>query len=66
VTERNSLEEVKGQIRRRLRLICAHMEENVFEELVAKIAENELKALHRSQHWGTKAASARHRDDEKP
>ena len=36
------------EIRNRLRPVCSHMQEDVFEELVKKIAENDRKALARA------------------
>ena len=38
----------EDEIRNRLRPVCSHMKEEVFEELVRKIAENDRKALARA------------------
>jgi hypothetical protein len=52
--EEDLLQRMKADIRARLRPVCEHMSENVFEELVEKIALNEKRALQRSaENWGT-------------
>ena len=38
----------EDEIRNRLRPVCSHMQEEMFEELVKKIAENDRKALARA------------------
>ena len=38
----------EDEIRNRLRPVCSHMKEEMFEELVKKIAENDRKALART------------------
>ena len=38
----------EDEIRNRLRPVCGHMKEEMFEELVRKIAENDRKALART------------------
>ena len=37
-------EELKKEIRTRLRPVCSHMSDHFFEELVSKVADTELKA----------------------
>ncbi len=41
------LARLKGEIWRRLRQVCSHMTEQDFEEMVQKIADNELRAERR-------------------
>ena len=46
---------LKAEISARLRPVCQHMDEAMFDELVDKIAENERRALKRGQHWSSDA-----------
>ena len=41
------LARTKAEIRARLQLVCAHMSEAMFEELVEKIALNERRSIQR-------------------
>ena len=51
--EEDLQQRMKADIRARLRPVCEHMSETVFEELVEKIALNEKRALQRSaEKWG--------------
>ncbi len=43
----DKLTRLKGEIGRRLRPVCTHMTEQDFEEMVPKIADNELRAERR-------------------
>lgn len=47
-------ERMKAEIRARLQPVCGHMSDNMFDELVEKIALNEKRALQRgAEKWGT-------------
>lgn len=45
--EDEKLARLKAEIGRRLRQVCSHMTDQDFEEMVAKIADNEMRAERR-------------------
>jgi len=47
IMDDDKLTRLKGEIGRRLRQVCTHMTEQDFEEMVQKIADNELRAERR-------------------